>query len=148
MRYLYLSVAILGLGAFQAASAGQFEVWTGHDKGRTVTVLVTFQGDGITEDAQLDLGFDESVEFVSAKTIVDGSVCVLMKNKRAVRIVPPTGGGTPLTSKPVEYCSFLFRANNSKANAAAAFRSEFIECASPTGMHGCEYRVMDVSDVR
>ncbi|GIX34164.1 MAG: hypothetical protein KatS3mg125_2120 [Lysobacterales bacterium] len=148
MRHLPLITALIGVASAQGASAGQFEVWAGHEKGRSVTVLVTFQGDGVTEDAQLDLGFDESLEFVSAKTIVDGSVCVLMKNKRAIRIVPPTGGGTPLPVKPVEYCSFLFRANLSKGDASAAFRHEFIECASPTGMHACEYRVLDVSESR
>jgi hypothetical protein len=131
--------------AATSATAGQFEIWTDPAaKGNRIVLMVSFAGDGMTEDAQADISYDPALKLVSAQTKVAGSVCVGLPGRNIIRVVPPTGAGTALTSAAVDYCSFVFE-RPAIAKSVAEFKVEFVECGSPTGMHSCGTEIFDVS---
>ena len=84
----------VALGMSSVAQAGKFEVWSDESgkAGQTIAV-VSFAGDGVTQDAQLDMTYAENLQFVSASVKVPGSVCVVFQDQRLMRVVPPSGAG-------------------------------------------------------
>ncbi len=86
--------------------AGKFEVWT-QQAGKGTVALVSYQGEGTSQEAQLDLTYPTGFH-VTASTKVAGSVCAVFAEKSMIRIVPPSGAGTALTSNATDYCSFAF----------------------------------------
>ena len=106
---------ILGCASV-AASAGQFEVW--HEVGAkgVVPAIVSFAGDGSTQDAQLDVEYDSSLTLSKAVAKVPGSVCVGLAGNK-IRGVPPSGAGTALGSKAA--CSIWAPRDQAKPHGAA-----------------------------
>jgi len=144
--FTFVSVAAI-LAAFSvSASAGQFEVWSDGAKGANRTVIVSFAGDGHTQDAQADIAFDPGLEFVTANAKVAGSVCAELKGKNMVRVVPPSGAGSALSSKQIDYCAFSFRSRGGKAVAGTGLTVSFTECAGVSGSSNCESNAIDVSE--
>jgi hypothetical protein len=132
--------------AWGSANAGQFELWSDvNAKSGQVTMIASFAGDGMTQDAQADIDFDPEFTLVGASAKVAGSVCVGLPGQSKVRVVPPSGAGTALTSKAVDYCSFTFKNKGGSLAKAPSFKLGFVECASPTGMHACGGEAIDVS---
>jgi hypothetical protein len=127
------------------ANAGSFEVAadTGA-KADQYVAIVSFTGDGVTQDAQLDLTYSADLEFVQARSLVAGSVCAGFAKTSMVRAVPPSGAGSALPSKTTGYCSFSFR---SKAGAVKGDKLTvaFQECASPSGTGNCSVEKLDLS---
>ena len=127
------------------ANAGSFEIASDTGaKANQFVALVSFAGDGVTQDAQLDLTYSSDLEFVQARALVAGSVCVGFAKTNTVRAVPPSGAGTALTSTSTGYCSFSFR---SKAGAVKGDKLTvaFQECASPSGTGNCSVEKLDLS---
>lgn len=71
----------------------------------TETLTISFAGDGDTQDAGIDLNLPANVTASAPAVLVAGSVCGVV-DADTIRIVPPSGAGTPLTSTPTAYCSF------------------------------------------
>lgn len=147
MRTICVAIAGLVLAASSSiVSAGQFDIWVDPaSKGNGVFVVVSFAGDGMTQDAQADISFGESLSLVSAQSKVEGSVCVGLPGKNVIRVVPPSGAGKALTNDSVDYCSFYFSQKGMSKAAGPSFKIDFVECASPDGMHGCGTELLDVS---
>lgn len=130
-----------------SASAGQFNVWT-YNSGDRGMVTVSFAGDEISQDAQLDLAIPAGYEFVEAKTLVAGSVCAGSTKDRLLRAVPPSGAGSPLASAETDYCSFVLRAKGGIKPAGGSpvqLTPRLTECAGASDTT-CQVEVMDVSE--
>ncbi|AVP96028.1 hypothetical protein C7S18_01945 [Ahniella affigens] len=69
------------------------------------TVDIFFAGDGDTQDAGVDLDTPADVTLSAGVVLVAGSICSNV-DANTVRIVPPSGAGTPLTSTSTAYCRF------------------------------------------
>jgi len=123
------------------AFAGNFEIWTDSSAKGGVTMIVSFAGDGLTEDAQVDFDTPKNLKFVRADVKVPGSVCVAFPKENKVRVVPPSGAGTALPTAATDYCSFSFAG---KATGEK-FKPSFVECAAPTGSSKCNADVNEVS---
>ena len=144
MRTKIVVAAIAASVLSFSAHAGQFQVWS-YDTGKGQThVEVSFAGDGITQDAQLDLAIPAGYKLVSAKSLVDGSVCVASDEASLMRAVPPSGAGEPLTSNEVNYCRFVF-AKGAVAKGKLTFEPKLTECAG-IGAAACQVDFQDVSD--
>jgi hypothetical protein len=140
--------AALLLAASFGANAGSFEIWSDVDKasGQTIAV-VSFSGDGVTQDAQADFTYGDGLEFVAANTKVAGSICVGFAKDRSIRIVPPSGAGQALPSKATDYCSFSFKSKRGGVIAKGAkFSTKFQECAAPSGTSSCSVESLDLSE--
>lgn len=129
--------------ASTGALAGNFEVWT-YNTGSTMDVVVSFSGEGKTQDSQLDFQFPDWAASVKAEVVVPGSVCVASKEAGIIRAVPPSGAGEALSSKAVDYCRFSLKAKPGVERTELGQR--FVECASPGGASACGVKVIDVSD--
>ena len=141
----YVASLVMTAGLALAAApafAGNFEIWTDSSAKGGVTMLVSFAGDGLTEDAQVDFNYPTNLKFVRADVKVPGSICAAFPSENKVRVVPPSGAGTPLSTAATDYCSFSF---SGKGAAAAKFKPSFVECAAPTGSSKCNADVNEVS---
>ena len=136
----------VALGMSSVAQAGKFEVWSDESgkAGQTIAV-VSFAGDGVTQDAQLDMTYAENLQFVSASVKVPGSVCVVFQDQRLMRVVPPSGAGQALSAKSVDYCSFSFKSTGAPSKGAK-FSTKFQECAAPSGASSCSTDALDLSE--
>lgn len=143
---LIIASAIAGLLASASSFAGQFEIWSDGAKGPQQTVIVSFAGDGQTQDAQADITFEPGLEFVAATAKVAGSVCVELKGRNMVRVVPPSGAGVALSSKPTDVCSFSFRSKRGKSVSGTGLSVAFTECAGAGGSSECGVSSVDVSE--
>jgi len=120
VRLLSLAVTV----AFAPlATAGKFEVWT-QASGSGSVALVSYQGDGTSQEAQLDMTYPAGMK-VSAQTKVAGSVCAVFPSENKIRIVPPSGAGTALSSNAIDYCSFSFKGAGADA---PELKKVFSEC--------------------
>lgn len=108
-------------------------------QGASVQVDFLFAGDGVTEDTQLDLNYNTTVfpTVTGAPTPVTGtgSICAVFSGPGFIRIVPPSGGGIPLTNTATSYCRFNFTAAAGATPGNYDFTQRFIECAP--GMAAC-----------
>jgi hypothetical protein len=134
------------LCATGAASAGDFQLWTLAGKGGEVVLAVSFIGDGVTQDAQLDLAVPAGYRVVSHATKAAGSVCASFPSDSKIRIVPPSGEGQPLPSTLMEVCTFKLVAEKGAMAGAPAFEVVFKECAAPTGETNCGLQSPDLSE--
>ncbi len=136
------ALATFGIGS---ATAGSFETYSLADgKSKRVTVVVSFTGDGVTEDSQVDLDIPKGLVLVNASAKVAGSVCVGIADNK-IRVVPPSGAGKALPSVATDYCSFSFRAEKSAQIGQVAFKPSFTECAAPSGAQSCAHQDADVT---
>lgn len=133
-NFTFLAAALL---ISSTASAGSFESWTMADKkAGAVTVVVSFQGDGVTQDAGVDLGIPEGYIVTKSVIKVAGSVC--MSTDKFMRVVPPSGAGEALPKAAVDYCSFALRAKKGAVvSQSINLVPVFTECAAPTGIQSC-----------
>ncbi len=126
------ALCALGLVALGTANAGSFTTNSPSGQpGNTVTYIVSFAGDGETEDAQLDASFNagDFSAVVANPALVPGSTCTT-PGGNSIRAVPPSGGGVPLTSTSTAYCSYQVTINAAVvAPAALNFTQTFLECA-------------------
>lgn len=140
-----LVVGSLLIGASGLVSAGSFDTWTMQDsKAKRTTVVVSFTGDGATQEAQLDLDVPEGLELAKAVVKVAGSVCAAIPGNK-IRVVPPSGAGEALSSRAVDYCSFSFRSNGALSKAKPEFKVSFQECATTTGASACTHQTSDIT---
>lgn len=121
------------------AQAGNFEVW--HDsnaKSNVVTAVVSFSGDGSTQDAQADIAYPADWKLLKASAKVAGTICVGHANAKMIRVVPPSGAGTALSSKATDYCSFSFSKGKAASNVGSSeFKISFVECQAADGSKAC-----------
>ena len=111
-------------------------------QGGTVNVNFLFAGDGVTQEAQLDLTYNASVFTTVVPTVVvPGSTCGVNAMSQFIRIIPPSGAGNPLTSTATAYCSFAFTAAPAAAPANYDFTTLFIECDGPTCTRNGPFRI-------
>lgn len=104
--------------------------------GASVNVDFLFAGDGVTEDTQLELNYNTTVfTTVTPTVLVPGSVCAAFTGPGFIRIVPPSGGGVPLTNTATAYCRFAFGAAGGAAAGNYDFTQRSIECTP--GMAAC-----------
>lgn len=145
MRIL-TSIGLLAAAALfsSASSAGNFNVWTYNTEKNQTHVEISFAGDGITQEAQLDLSVPAGFRLVEAKSLVSGSVCAGSEKAGLLRAVPPSGEGKPLTSKETNYCRFVL-ARLAKASGPLTFDSKLTECVG-AGATSCSFQVQDVSE--
>ncbi len=97
--------------------------------GGTANIQVLFAGDGDTQDTQLDLAYD-AVNFptVTPTVLVPGSVCAVLTGPARIRVIPPSGAGSPLTSTATAYCGFALVSAPAIALGNYDFTQNFIEC--------------------
>lgn len=127
------------------ATAGKFETWSDLDGKGNIVVVVSFAGDGATQDAQVDFKYPADWSLLKAVPKVAGSVCVVNSEKGFVRVVPPSGAGKALTSKQTDYCSFMFK-STAKTTNIAGLEQVFTECAASTGSKACDADFVNLSE--
>ena len=135
-KFAILAAALMVSGT---ALAGSFESWTMADKkGGAVTVVVSFQGDGVTQDAGVDLEIPAGYTVAKASVKVPGTIC--MSNDKMMRVVPPSGAGVALSKSAVDYCSFALRAQKGAVvSEKLVLKPIFTECAAPAGIQQCAH---------
>jgi hypothetical protein len=144
MRTHIVATAVALAVASFSAQAGQFHVWS-YDTGKGQThVEVSFAGDGVTQDAQIDLAMPAGYKLVSAKNLVEGSVCVASEEAKLIRAVPPSGAGKALASNDTNYCRFVF-ARGPSVKGKLTFEPKLTECAG-SGAAECQVEFQDVSE--
>jgi len=115
-------------------------------KSNRTTLVVSFTGDGATQEAQLDLEVPAGLVLAKAIVKVAGSVCAGVPGNK-IRIVPPSGAGEALPSRAIDYCSFSFKSSLSvMAKAKPQFKVTFQECATTTKAEACSYQASDVTN--
>ena len=148
-----LGFVVAGALISSSALAGEFNVWTYSKNNVQHDVVVSFSGDGVDQEAMVDLLVPKNVTLVKAETLVPGSVCVGLDNNSYIRAVPPSGAGSALPSNETDYCRFTFQANKADRSVRAeratklVLKQKFIECSSPgSEIVACGLGVYDVSD--
>ncbi len=139
------SVLLIGLTSGTAV-AGNFEIW--HDasaKSSSVTAVVSFAGDGNTQDAQADIAYPMNWKLEKATAKVAGSVCVGHANANKIRVVPPSGAGSALSSKATDYCAFSFTKLKGAESKGEKMTIEFTECQGISSAQGCSAEATDLS---
>jgi len=138
--------SIASLMSIAAANAGSFDAYSMVDqKSKRLVLVVSFAGDGSVTDAQLDLDAPVGYKLVSAKSKVDGTICVGMTGNK-IRIVPPTGAEKALAKSSTDYCTFSFVAEKGLNVASApVFKQSFIECAALSGIKSCDANISDIT---
>ncbi len=137
-----LSAALCGLTA-SSAIAGDWEVWTEKRGSDQLTIVTSFGGNGLIEEAQIDLNMSGAFEVIDTQVLQKGSVCVASAEKNIIRSVPPSGAGTALKSKATDACMFTLRLTSVKAwEPTEVVSVGFKECASSVkGVVPCEASV-------
>lgn len=140
-----VSAVLLALSG--AASAGTFSLTTSPNAsdeidvitGGTTGVQIFFTGDGSTQDAQMDFTLDNFADLtITPVVLVAGSTCGF-DGATLLRIAPPSGAGTALTSTPTAYCRFDIAAAPAAALGPRAISTTLLDCAPlPMGV-GCEF---------
>jgi hypothetical protein len=140
-----LSLAVCTAIASAGAMAGTFTQVpdpASVAQGGTVNVAFQFAGDGVTQEAQLDLNYNNTVFTTVVPTVVvAGSVCAVNPTPPFIRIIPPSGAGNPLTSTATTYCSFAFTAAPAAPAANYDFTVRFIECDGPSCTRTGPFRI-------
>ncbi len=105
MRGLRLVLPVLLAALPLSAFAGQYSLDAVGEQGASVTMTVSFAGDGETAETQTDLTFSTEFLTITAPESVNGSICLQISPSR-LRIIPPSGGTTPLPAEPTPYCRY------------------------------------------
>ena len=142
------ALLLIGSAFPSLAVAGEFNTWT-YNKGKSTqhNVVVSFSGDGIEQEAMVDLHVPKGALLVKAEVLVAGSVCVGLDNNSYVRAVPPSGAGTALPTKETDYCRFTFDLSKSSVRGGLKLTEKFTECSSPgSEIKSCGLQAYDVSE--
>lgn len=141
---------LLVAAAASGASSGEFSTFVYETKRGTTDVVVAFSGDGVTQEAQLDLLFDAGLTVSKAEVLVPGSVCVANPDAHGLRAVPPSGAGKALSSKMMDVCKFSLERAPSLAKSfrtSSSISVRLSECSAPGQEVGsCVSNVHDVSE--
>jgi hypothetical protein len=144
------SALIVVAGLASAGPSGEFSTYVYETKSGMTNVVVAFSGDGVTQEAQLDLTFDQGLSVVKAEPLVGGAVCVANPDVHGLRAVPPSGAGKALSTKGTDVCKFSLARAPSLAKsfkASSSISVRLSECASANGDVGaCQSSVHDVSE--
>jgi len=89
-----------------AGNAAVFTAAVSGAPGASVTLNVTFTGDGATAEAQADLDFSNANITITNPVIQNGATNCLVVSPTRLRIIAPSGGSNPLPNGPTTYCSF------------------------------------------
>ena len=151
MKNSAFACVLVALAWSSSAFAGKFEVWTyENEKAGTTEVVVSFTGDAVTQEAQLDLQFAEGLTVRTVDSLWQGSVCVANPDVHGLRAVPPSGAGNALPSKAQDVCKFTLNRAPSLAKsfkASSSFVAKLAECSAPGSDVGtCELLIQDVSE--
>jgi len=148
MQKLITKISLAGalVAACSGAFAGNFTQVPDPQtvaQGATANVAFQFAGDGVTQEAQMDLNYNSTVfTTVTPTVVVAGSVCAVFSMPAAfIRVVPPSGAGNPLTSTATTYCSFAFTAAPAAAAANYDFTTRLLECDGPTCTRTGPFRI-------
>lgn len=127
-----VGLAVAGIACSSMAVAGEWSVSLDSKGGNRVEVIATFNGDAITEEAQIDLKPKGAFVVEKVESLISGSVCVGSAEKGILRAVPPSGAGTGLAKSAHDTCVFTIRFLQKEllADFAAQFDVSFAECAS------------------
>jgi hypothetical protein len=140
-----ISMAVFAAMASAGAMAGNFTQVpdpASVAQGATVNVAFQFAGDTVTQEAQLDLNYNSTVfTTVVPTTVVVGSTCAVNPTPPFIRIIPPSGAGTALTSTPTTYCSFAFTAAPGATLGNYDFTTRTLECDGPSCTRTGTFRI-------
>lgn len=134
------TVAVLfGASATQVLANG-WEVWTEKQGADRLTIVASFAGDGLVEEAQLDLNLKGSFEVLDTQVLQKGSVCFAHPESNTIRAVPPSGAGKALKSASTDTCMFTVRITSLKGwSPTEVVGVSLNECASSVkGLVPCE----------
>ncbi len=140
MRMRLIGLAIVGCTFAPDVAAGTYTLNPDPATiavGGAAVVQVRFAGDGDTQDTQLDLAYDAAnFPTVTPTILVPGSICAVLMGPARLRVIPPSGAGTPLTGVATAYCGFSLQSLGTLATGNYDFTQSFIECTG-TGMPAC-----------
>jgi hypothetical protein len=151
---MFFSAAALMLAGAAFADWGDA---TGHfdtivldnSKSGTTEVVITFTGDGVTQDAQLDLLYDAGLTVAKAEALQPGAVCVANPDAHGLRAVPPSGAGKALSTETVDVCKFSLSRAPSLAKsfkASSSISVSLAECSAPgKDVGSCASNIHDAS---
>lgn len=149
-KVIAAATLMLGASVALAGSSGEFSTFVYETKSGTTDVVVAFSGDGVTQEAQLDLLFDAGLTVSSAEVLLPGSVCVANPDAHGLRAVPPSGAGKALATKTTDVCKFsLVRAPSlaKSFRASSSISVRLSECSAPgQDVGSCVSNVHDVSE--
>jgi hypothetical protein len=91
-----------------AAFAGTYNAHVAGAPDSTVTMSVTFAGDGATQETEFQATYDNSLVQIHTPvaSIPGADLCFADPGAGTIRVVPRSGGGVPLPATPTVYCSF------------------------------------------
>ncbi len=85
--------------------AGEYTATATAPPGGVTTLDVSFAGDGRTVETEVSLTFNNAFVSISNPVEANNSICLLV-NPTRLRIIPPSGGNTPLPAATTTYCRF------------------------------------------
>ncbi len=110
-----------------AATAGVYTAAVSGAPGSTVTLNVSFAGDGATQETDASFNFSNTNITITNPVPSASAQCFVVSPTR-IRVVPPSGGGTPLTSTATNYCSFSVAIAGAAPEGLIPFTVFAIEC--------------------
>jgi len=110
-----------------AATAGVYTAAVSGAPGSGVTLNVTFAGDGATQETDASFNFSNTNITITNPVPSASAQCFVVSQTR-IRVVPPSGGGTPLTSTATTYCSFSVAIAPAAPEGLIPFTVFAIEC--------------------
>lgn len=146
MKFSKLTLSALTLCATvlpASVFAGKFEVWTDSTSGDVQTAIVSFAGDGSTQEAQADYAVSKGWQVVQSKALVAGSVCASVAGGTIARAVPPSGAGNALSGSTIDYCSFQFK--RAAAGSEFGLTLKLSECATTSSIAKCGSSVRNLA---
>jgi len=138
--------SIASLLSITAVQAGTFEAYSLMDqKSKRLVLVVSFAGGDDVTEAQADFTIPAGYKFVSAKSKVSDTLCVAIPDNK-IRVVPPSGGTTPLPKAATDYCAFTFVAEKGlNSSVSPVFAQSFVECAAVSGIKSCNANIADIT---
>ncbi len=133
MHLKTLLAAALIAGTPFAANAAVFGAAVSGAQGATVTLNVSYTGDGAVAEAQADLDFSNANITISNPTILNGATNCLVVSPTRLRIIAPSGGAQPLPAGPTNYCSFSVAIGAAAPEGLIPFTLSARECFNTMG---------------
>ncbi|MBD8527331.1 hypothetical protein [Pseudomarimonas arenosa] len=124
-----LLCAALGMLMSPLAFAGNYTATGSGDPGGSGNLVVTFAGDGATVDTEVTFTYDNTNITLGAGVASNGALC-LSPSATSIRVVPPSGGATPLTSTQTTYCTYPVTVGGAAPAGLVAFNTMAIECSN------------------
>jgi len=132
MKNTFLAAALIAVLPV-AANAAVFTAQVSGAPGATVTLSVTYTGDGATAEAQTDLDFSNANIAITNPVIQNGATNCLVVSPTKLRILAPSGGSQPLPAGPIAYCNFTVAISAMAPEALIPFTASNVECFNTMG---------------